>query len=172
LTGVHRAPEGLVGRRSFESLSRTLSVRDRSRKAQFHLGADVRPTPDGQCPAKQFGALAHAGQTVVACAAAVGKHRRLDALAIVAHPQSKLTHVVADLDFDSRGASVLKRVPQRLAGNPVHLVAHERGEITRRPFDANAEMGRRLRRAFRCRELVAERAHDFREIVVGNRLRA
>jgi hypothetical protein len=54
-----------------------------------------------------------------------GKNDRIDTFSIVPHAQSRLLIVIADFNFDLPGLGVLKRVPQRLSGNPVNFLTQD-----------------------------------------------
>ena len=54
-----------------------------------------------------------------------GKNGRIDTFSMVPHAQSKLLIVIADFNLNLPGLGVLKRVPQRLSGNPVNFVTKD-----------------------------------------------
>ena len=94
----------------------------------------------------------------------IRKHRRIDALPIVPHPQSEFIVVVTDLDLDPPGLRVPKSIPQGFRRNLVDLVTKDRVQIPRLPLDADAECRRRGAARIGC-EPVAEGSDRDREIV-------
>ena len=80
-----------------------------------------------------------------------GKDLRIDAFAVVPHPQSEFIVVVTDLDLDQPGLRVTKSIPQRFRRNLVDLVTEDRVQVPRLSFDADAECRRRGRRSRRSR---------------------
>ena len=127
-------------------------VDDAGRKAQLHLRPCADFTPDRQFPADQCGAFRHAAQPVVSLQPLVGEHLRIDPLAIVAHAQSELLVVVADLDLDSPGLRMPEGVAQGFRRDLVDLVADDRMQIPRLALDGDAEFGRL---SARSRELAS-----------------
>ena len=101
----------------------------------------------------------------------VGEHRRIDPLAIVAHAQSELLVVVADLDLDPPGMRVPEGIPKGFRRNLVDLVTNDRVQISRLALDGNTECGR-LVGARVGRELVAKGPDRDREIVAFDGRRA
>ena len=94
----------------------------------------------------------------------VCEHRRIDPLAIVAHAQSELLVVVADLDLDPPGMRVPEGIPKGFRRNLVDLVTNDRVQISRLALDCDTECGR-LVGARVGRELVAKGPDRDREIV-------
>ena len=84
-------------------------------------------------PTNLLRSLAHARQPKVP-GSMRGQGARVDALAIVTHAQLKLAGVVADLHFNPTGAGVPERIAQRLAADPIDVVADDRAEGVRRPL--------------------------------------
>jgi hypothetical protein len=77
------------------------------------------------------------------------KRSRVDALAIVTNAQLKLAGVVADLHFNPTSPGVPERIAQRLAADPIDVVADDRAEGLRRTLDRDVD-GLRFGRARRC----------------------
>ena len=114
------------------------------RKAQLHLRACADFAPHRQGASNRGGALRHAAQSVVSFDTLGREHRRIDALAVVPHPQSEFIVVVADLDLDPPGLRVPKRIPQRFRRNLVDLVTNDRVQVPRLSLDRDTECRRRL----------------------------
>ena len=76
--------------------------------------------------ADALGALAHARKPPVAVACPTAARPRIDAAAVVAHEHPQIARAVLDLDLDALAARVPERVDQRLAADPIDLVADER----------------------------------------------
>ena len=72
-------------------------------KAQLHLCHGAHFAPHRQPRSDQGGTFWHAAQSVVSLEPLVGEHLRIDPLAIVAHAQSELLVIVAELDLDNGG---------------------------------------------------------------------
>src|SRR5262245_55020556 len=63
-------------------------------------------------------------------------------LPVVAAAQPKQSSVVPDLHVNVRGLGVMERVADGLGANSIDLIAKERGQRSRLPFDVHSE-GRR-----------------------------
>src|SRR6266700_6142606 len=94
-------------------------VRDGGGNGQLGLHTGVEFTPDRELTSHKFGAFVHTRQTVVSGAPASIQERRINALAVVPHPQPKLPLVVADFHFYSLRVCVSECITQRLASDPV-----------------------------------------------------
>jgi hypothetical protein len=86
---------------------------------EFHFGACARRAPHCELTTGELGAFAHPGETEVSLSGLDGKRMRIDPMTIVAHAQTKLSRVVAQLDLDSRRARVQKRVSDRFRRDAV-----------------------------------------------------
>ena len=138
------------------------TVRTRPGNAQFHLRARIQLAPHGELAAYELRALPHAAQAEVPFPALRAQHLRVDPLAVVAHPHSKLPLVVADLHFDLLRSRVAEGVAQRLAGDAEDLVAHDRMQSARRALHFDMQ---RCSIAVLVRELFAERPQRVGEVV-------
>ena len=94
----------------------------------------------------------------------VGEHRRIDPLAIVAHAQSELLVVVANLDLDLPGMSMPEGIAKGFRRNLADLVTNDRVELSRLAFDGNVEC--RSEPAAVGREFCPERADRQSEVVL------
>ena len=100
-----------------------------------------------------------------------GEYRRIDPLAIVAHAQSELLVVVANLHLYTPGMRVPEGIPKGFRGNLVDLVTDDRVQISRLALDCNTECGRLV--GVRVgREFVAEGPDRYGEIVAFDGRRA
>jgi hypothetical protein len=66
--------------------------------------------------------------------ASLRDHCRIDPLSIVPDPQLERSSVIRDLRFDIARLCVAESVSYRLASNGVDLVAQDRMQVPRRPF--------------------------------------
>ena len=94
----------------------------------------------------------------------VCEHLRIDPLAIVAHAQSELLVVIANLHLDSVGVRVPERIPKGFRRNLVDLVTNDGAEIARFTLDLHTEGGALVGRRV-GRELVAQGSDRDSEIV-------
>jgi hypothetical protein len=88
------------------------------RYAQLHFGAGVRLAPHGQSPSDHGGAFRHPAQPVMALFAQSREHRRVDAVAVVAHDETKVPLVIADVDVDVPCLGMLKGVADGFRSDP------------------------------------------------------
>src|SRR5258708_992545 len=130
----------LLGQPGTPPTSRIL-IRAGSRNSQLNLGARTDITPNRKRAAQKLCAFAHASQTKVPRTAFVTQTFRVNALAIVANPQTKLLFVVPDFHFDLLCIGVLEGIAYRLACNPVDFVPQDRMEIPRGSFHLHIELG-------------------------------
>ena len=132
----------------------------------------LRPLPPHrQFPADQRGAFRHAAQAVVSLQTLGGEHRWIDPLAVVAHTQSEVLVVIADVDLNTSGTRVPERVAKGFRRNLVDLVTKDRVQIARLALDGDTECGRLVGMRM-GRELVAEGPDRDREIVAFEGRRA
>ena len=104
------------------------------RNDDLDLRTGFRRSPDGQLAAHQLGALAHAMEAEVPRTPLRRQERRLDTLAIVSDPQSKLLLIIAEFHFDLLRLSMSECISQGLTRYPIDIVAHDRVQVPRRAF--------------------------------------
>src|SRR4029453_17528427 len=109
------------------------------RYAQLHFGAYVWLAPHGQLTSHYGGAFPHPTQPVVALFAQSGQPRRFDAVAVVAHDETKVPVVIPDVNVDVSCPSMLKRVADGLRRDLVDLVTGDWMQIARVAFDRHGE---------------------------------
>src|SRR4029453_6384310 len=114
--------------------------------------------------------LTHPRQPKVSGAMRV-KCSRVDALAIVTHAQLKLAGVVLDLHFNPASTRGPERFAQRLAADPIDVVADDWAEGLRRTLDRDVDCcGSAVRAvALTGRELFSECPERDREVVGDHR---
>src|SRR5262245_14199810 len=67
---------------------------------------------------------------------------RIYALSVIANPQSELSNVVMNLNFDPRCGRVAESVAQGFARNSVDFITDERRRVPYLPFDGDSKFGR------------------------------
>ena len=93
-------------------------------------------------PPMAIGAFPHAGQAKVPLAPLPRQNRWINAFAIVPHTQPELLIVISNFNLDLPSLGMVKRVPQRLSGDPVDFVAQDRMQIARLAFNRDAKCRR------------------------------
>src|ERR1035438_362059 len=131
------------------------SVSKPGRNGQLRFRARTRFTPEFQPRSDAFRALPDARQSPVSLARALLEDRGVDALSIIANPQSEELAVVGDFGLDAAGVRVVKGVSQDLARNPVDLVLKERRQGLPRSFHSDPELRLVALRAGRSREFLS-----------------
>src|SRR5579862_9309608 len=89
---------------------------------QFHLSSRARLAPEIQVRADSLCSLAHTGYAKVSGLSPSLQYFRVDPLAIVAHPQTKLILIVPDLRFDVPGRGMCKGISDHFARDTIDLV--------------------------------------------------
>ena len=100
------------------------------RNAQFHFGSLIDFAPHRQLTSDKCGSFAHPAQAIVSLKTMAGENRRIHALSVVAHAQSKLLMVIADFNFYLLRLGVMEGVAQRFGSNFVDLVTEDGMEIS------------------------------------------
>src|SRR4051812_5489258 len=97
-------------------------IGDLAGDCQLHFGSSLGAAEEFKTGIDEFGALTHPDNPPVTLASGT-KNLRVDAFAVVANEDVKISGVVLDLDLDAGGAGVKEGVDDSLAGDTASLVA-------------------------------------------------
>src|SRR5690242_18708816 len=97
-------------------------ISQQSGNRKFHLSARTHFTPEIKVSADSLGPFAHARYAEVSRLSAGPQDFGVDALAIIAHPQTKLIVIVPDLHFDVARSGMCERISEHFARDAVDLV--------------------------------------------------
>src|SRR5262249_31358158 len=136
-----RTQAGLAEDSRPPGVARRRTVRDRGGHAQLDLRSCSDRAAHVELAIHDPGTFAHARKPEVSLHALARQRLRLDPFPVVVDDESKLAWLVVDSDGHAPCLRVLHGVAQRLACDPVRLIAHDGIEIPRLAVDADADRG-------------------------------
>src|SRR6202048_1014857 len=114
------------------------------RNAESHCGPRIDFAPPRQFTLDKCGSFAHPAKAIVSLKTMAVQNRRIHALSVVAHAQSKLVMVIPDFNFYLLRLGVMEGVAERFGSDLVDFVAEEGMEISRLAFNRYAESRRSM----------------------------